>query len=181
MIGVPLLQLGSGLPLLQLGWLPVEPLVALAFVLLVGGVAGSVLPVVPSGLLSLAGVYCYWYATGYADPGLLALSGLTLLALLAVAVDWLAGAISARAGGASTRTTVIATFVGLAALPFGGPVGFLLGTAGTVFVLTYEEDGDVEESLRTAGTTLLGMLASNVFQLLLTGSILVGMVLVHVL
>lgn len=167
--------LQAGLPV------PVDPLVVVAFVLLVGGVVGSLVPVVPSGLLSLLGVYAYWFSTGYDEPGLFLLSGLTLVALVAMVVEWLSGAISAKVGGASTRTTVLATVVGFLGLLVWGPVGFLLGTAGIVFLLTLVENGDARESLRTAGVTLLGMLTSNVLQALLTGGVLVVMVLVALL
>ena len=144
--------------------------------LLVGGVIGSVAPVVPSGLLSLLGVYCYWFATGFDEPGLILLSGLTFVAITAMAAEWLSGAISAKAGGATVRTTVIATVIGLVGMVAFGPIGFLLGTAGTVFALTYAENDDVEASLKTAGVTLLGMLTSTVLQLVLTLGVLVVMV-----
>jgi len=150
--------------------------VVLAFVLLVGGVVGSVAPVIPSGLLSLLGVLTYWFATGFSEPGLLLLSGLVLVSLVALAAEWLSGAISAKAGGASTKTTVVATVVGLLGMLVVGPIGFLAGTAGTVFVLTYVEREDAEESLRTAGITLLGMLTSTLLQLVLTVGVLVVMV-----
>lgn len=151
-------------------------LVVLAFVLLVGGVVGSVAPVIPSGLLSLAGVLTYWVANGFGDPGLLLLSGLVLVALVAMAAEWLAGAISAKAGGASTKTTIAATLVGFLGLIVVGPIGFILGTAGTVFGLTYVENEDAEASARAAGITLVGMLTSTLVQLLLTVGILVVMV-----
>jgi uncharacterized protein YqgC (DUF456 family) len=140
-----------------------------ALALLAAGVVGSVVPFLPGGPLSLGGVYLYWWSTGYDEPGLLVLSGLTLLGLLAVAVDWLAGAVSAKAGGASTRTTVLATAVGFVGIFVAGPLGFLAGTAGTVLVLEYGEGGDLEGSVRAAGVTLLGMLTSNLLQVLLTG------------
>jgi len=152
------------------------PLVVVAFVLLVGGVVGSVAPVVPSGLLSLLGIYVYWVATDFQEPGLWLLSGLTLVALVAMAAEWLSGAISAKAGGASTRTTVVATVGGLVGLVAVGPVGFLLATAGTVFALQYRDSRDAEESARAAGVTLLGMLTSSVLQVLLTAGVLVVMV-----
>lgn len=153
-----------------------EPaLVVLAFVLLVGGVVGSVAPVVPSGLLSLAGVGVYWWGSGFSEPNLLVLSGVLFVALLAVVTDWLSGAVSAKVGGASTRTVVIATLVGFVGLT-AGPLGFLVGTAGTVFVLELADGGEVEESARAAGVTLLGMLTSSVLQLLLTAGVLVAMV-----
>ncbi|MEF8885530.1 MAG: DUF456 domain-containing protein [Haloarculaceae archaeon] len=154
--------------------------VVLAFVLLAGGVVGSVAPVVPSGLLSLSGVVTYWFATGFSDPDLLVLAGLVFVSVVAMAAEWLSGAISAKAGGASTRTTVAATVVGFVGLLWVGPVGFILGTALTVFGLTYRENDDAEASARAAGVTMLGMLTSSLVQLLLTAGVLVVMVLVLV-
>lgn len=161
---------------LSLAGVPGDALVVLAFALLVGGIVGSVLPVLPSGLLSLAGIYCYWWASGFSEPGLWLLSGLTLVALTVVAIDWLAGAISAKAGGASMRTTVLATVVGFVGLFVAGPVGFLAGTAGTVFALEYADSGDVEASASAAKVTLIGMLTSSLVELLLTAGVLVVMV-----
>jgi uncharacterized protein YqgC (DUF456 family) len=163
-----------------LGGLPTDLFVIVAFVLLIAGVVGSVAPVVPGGVLSLSGVLVYWWASGFSDPNLFILSGILLVALLAVAVDWLAGAVSAKAGGASTRTVVIATLVGLVGLAFG-PVGFLLGTAGTVFLMELTEGREIEESARAAGVTLVGMVTSSVMQVLLTAGVLVAMVGVSVL
>ena len=98
-------------------------LLAYPLAAMVGGVVGSVAPVVPSGLLSLAGVGVYWWGSGFSEPNLLVLSGVLFVALLAVVTDWLSGAVSAKAGGASTRTVVVATLVGL-------PVAVHLGVAG---------------------------------------------------
>ncbi len=157
------------------GALPVDLLVIVAFVLLIAGVVGSVTPLVPGGILSLSGVLVYWWGSGFSEPNLLVLSGVIFVALVAVLTDWLAGAVSAKAGGASLRTTVIATLVGLVGLAFG-PVGFLLGTAGTVFLLELADGGELEPSARAAGVTLLGMLTSSVLQVLLTAGVLVAMV-----
>lgn len=179
---------GTGVWLLDtvaVGPWSVDLLVVLAFALLVAGVVGSVTPVVPAGLLSLAGVLTYWWTTGEpgnrlatGEPGILILSGLVLLALLALAADWFAGVIAAKAGGASTRTTIVATVVGLLGLAVAGPLGFILGTAGMVFGLELTKSGDVGHSARAAGVTLLGMLGSSVAQLLLTASVLLVMVVV---
>ncbi|PSQ05357.1 DUF456 domain-containing protein [Halobacteriales archaeon QS_5_68_33] len=155
-------------------------LVVLAFVLLGGGVVGSVAPMIPSGLLSLAGVLIYWVASGFGDPDLLVLSGLVLVSVVAMAAEWLSGAVSAKAGGASTKTTVAATLAGFLGLLVVGPVGFILGTALTVFGLTYWENEDAEASARAAGVTILGMLTSSLAQLLLTVGVLVVMVFVLV-
>jgi len=159
--------------------LPGDPVVLLAFALLVGGVVGSVAPVVPGGLLSLAGVGTYWWATG--EPAPLLLSGLVLLAVLALAADWFAGAVAAKASGASTLTTVVATALGIAGLAVAGPVGFLLATGGAVFALELGRGNGLAHSARAAGVTLLGMFASGAFQALMTTGVLVVMVAVALL
>jgi uncharacterized protein YqgC (DUF456 family) len=159
----------------------VELLVLLAVGLLLGGVVGSVVPLVPGALLSLGGVYLYWWHTGYADPGLLVLAALTLVGIAAFLVDVLAGALAASLSGASRRTTAVAGVVGGLLFLVAGPVGVLLGVAGTVFMLERQGGATPRESLRIALGTTVGVLGSAVVQVLLTLSILVAMVLVILL
>lgn len=157
-------------------------LVTLAAVaLLVVGVVGSVTPAVPGALLSLAGVYLYWWHTGFADPGALALAGFTLAGLLAVALDYLAGVVAARAGGASTATAAVAGVAGFLLFFVAGPFGVLLGVAGTVFALEYRRHADARRGVRTAVYTTVGMLGSAVVQVLVTASMLAAFVLVVLL
>lgn len=156
----------------------VETAFALAVALLVGGVIGSVVPLVPGAALSLAGIYGYWWASGYVEPGVIFLVAATLLGLFTLGLDYLAGAVSAKASGASWRTTAIAAVVGLVLLVPMGPVGMLLGVAGTVFGLEFDRSGDLEASVRVAFYTTVGTLASEAIQVLLTGALLVGFFLV---
>jgi uncharacterized protein YqgC (DUF456 family) len=158
--------------------LSVPTLAALGLCVL--GVLGSVLPLVPGAGFSLAGVSLYWWASGYTEPGVVVFVGLAGLCLVALAFDLLGGAITARVGGASLRTTVAAGGVGLALALVTGPVGLLVGIAGTVFVLELRTDGDVERSGRVALAATVGVLASVVVQTLLTLSVLGAMVWVAV-
>jgi len=57
-----------------------------------------------------------------------------------------------------------------------GPIGLLVGVAGTVFALELYEDRDVEESARRAAYATVGVLASSAMQLVLTVAILAVMV-----
>ena len=150
--------------------------VLLALGLCLFAVVGSLVPLVPGAALSVAGVLLYWWNSGYADPRPLVLVGLVGIALLALVLDWFGGAVSASAGGASTRTTLAAAVVALPLTLVAGPVGLLLGVAGTVFALTYYENEDAEESARVAAYTTVGMLASSVAQALLTALVFLGMV-----
>jgi hypothetical protein len=156
----------------------VEAALLVAVALLLGGVLGSLLPGVPGPALSLAGVLGYWWASGYTSPGTLALVGLVLLGLLGLAADWFAAPLGAKAGGASTRTTAIAGVVGFALLFVLGPLGVVVGVAGTVFLLELRRSGDAAASLRAAGAATVAVLGSALAQLLVTGAMLVAFLVV---
>ena len=147
-------------------------------VLLVAGVLGSVLPLVPGPALSVAGVLVYWWASGYADPSTVVLVALLFVGLLGVAVDLFGGALGASAGGASATTTAAAGVVGLALFFLAGPLGIVVGVAGTVFLVEYLRARDARGSARAALGAVVGSLASALVQLLLALSILVAMALV---
>lgn len=144
--------------------------------LLLGGVVGSVVPVLPSGLLSLAGVavYAVW---GAEEIGALLLASFVLVALAAIVLEQLAGPLTARATGASTRTMVLAAVAGVLLFFITGPVGILIGSFGAVLLLELYRGERPEDAARRAGYTVLGMLGSAVMQVLLTGSVLAGFVL----
>jgi uncharacterized protein YqgC (DUF456 family) len=151
-----------------------EALGLLAVTLLVVGVVGSALPAIPGASLSVAGLLLFWWHTGFTRPGPVVLGLLGTLGLIAVAADWFAGPIAAKAGGASTRTTVLAGAVGFLLLFVAGPLGIVVGIAGTVFLLQFRATGDPGRSARTAGFVTVGVLASVVVQVLVTSVILVG-------
>jgi len=155
-----------------------DSLVLIAFLLLGTAMVGSVVPLVPSGLLSLAGLGLYRFETG--EPGTLVLAVLALVALAALAVDWFGGAIAANAGGASTRTTAIAAVAGLLLIPLG-PLGVVLGMGVTVFALEYWKHEDQKQGVRAALYATVGVLASAVVQLLLTGAVFGAVLLVYLL
>lgn len=117
-----------------------------ALALLVLGVVGSVLPLLPGALLSVVGVVVYWVSTGFSEPGPIAFVGLTLVGLVALVTDYAGGMVAARFGGASTRTSIVAGVVGFLLMFLIGPLGIFVGVAGTVFALEYVDHQDAEES-----------------------------------
>lgn len=106
--------------------------------------------------------------------GIVALLGFVVLGAFTVVFDLLGSALSARVGGASTRTTIVAAVVAIGLMFVLGPVGALLGVVGAVFVPEYRHHGDARRGIRTAAVTAIGMLASTANQVLLTVSMLVG-------
>lgn len=153
-------------------------LVLAAFVLLVAGVVGSLLPALPGAPVSIAGVVLYWWTTG--EPGTLGLLVLVAVGVGATLVDWFGGALAARASGTPTWVSGFAGVVGLVGMVLAGPVGLVVGVAGTVFVATYVREREGAISLRRAVYATAGVLASAIVQALLTASMLLAVLFVHV-
>lgn len=152
--------------------------VLVAFGLLVAGVVASVVPGVPGSLLSVGGIGVYWWGTGFAEPSTLLVGVLVVLALLALVGSVAGEVVAARLSGASTRTAAVAGPVGFALFFVLGPLGLLVGVAGTVFGLEYRRHRDVRASAGAALGVVVGSFAATAVQVLLTGTVLAVMVVV---
>ena len=146
----------------------------LAVGLLVGGVIGSIAPMVPAGLLSIAGILVYWWHTGYTSPGPILLAAFLLVGGLVLLADWAGGAVAAKAGGASARNSVIGAVVGAGLFFVLGPLGIIVGLVGTVFALELRQGRETRESARAALFALVGALSSGAVQFVLTLGLLVA-------
>ncbi len=152
----------------------VDVVVILAVGLLVGAIVGTVIPLVPGGLLSIAGLLVYWWHSGFTEPGILAMAVLLTLGVLTFLAELFGSSLAAKAGGASWTTTALAAAVGLVLMIVTGPLGLLVGLFGTVFLVEYRQNGDIDRSARVAAYATGGVLASTAIQVLLTTTILVG-------
>ena len=147
----------------------------LAIALLVVWTASSFVPLVPGGALAALTVVGYAYTTDFAEPGFAVLIALVLVSLLASAADVASGMVSGKLGGASTRTVVIGTLVGIVLLIPLGPLGLVVGLGGTVFVAALDErDGDTREAARQAAYAVVGALASAFVQAVLLAGVTVA-------
>jgi uncharacterized protein YqgC (DUF456 family) len=154
----------------------VDLVTLVAVALLVAGVVGSVVPLVPAGPLSVAGVLVY---AAFAPPsapslGLGWVFVFTLVGLTAFAVEHLGGPLASKAGGAETATMIAAGLASLVLLFVVGPLGIVLGTVGVVVAAELRAGKSPDEAVRAAAFTVGGILASSVAQLALTLSILAG-------
>jgi uncharacterized protein YqgC (DUF456 family) len=156
------------------------PTTALAFALLVAGVAGSLRTRIPGAALSLAGVSLYWWETGFSGAGTPTLVLLTVVGVFALVGSLFGTFVADRIEGASRVVAAVGIAVGVVAFPFLGTTGLLAGTATTVFVLEYVRRRDMRGSFVAALSVVLGSVASTVMQFLLTGTMLAVMVLVVV-
>lgn len=111
---------------------PVIVLWIVAIVLIAGGLAGLVLPVLPGAALLLGGLVMAAWIEDFQYAGAGTLAVLALLAGLIFAVDFIAGAFGAKRFGASPRAAAGAAIGALVGL-FFGIAGIVLGPlAGAV-------------------------------------------------
>lgn len=151
---------------------PVE-MVALA--LLVLGVVATVESRLPGGVLSLLGVYLYWWSVSFERPPEATVALLTLVGLLAVGGQLYGRFVADRVRGASRVIALVAGVVGAAIFPFAGTSGFLTGLVVTVFLLEYLRRRNIRGSFKAVVVVVASSLASKITQLLLTGAMLVVM------
>lgn len=148
----------------------------LAVAVLALAVVGSLVPAVPGGGLSLAGVV--GYAVLAPDPavGGFVLGGLAVVAALATGVSLFGGAIAARERDASTRVVAVAAVAGIALLFVAGPVGVVAGVFLAVLGAELLGGADLRPAAADAAWTTLGVLAGAVGEALLSLSVFVGFV-----
>jgi len=98
----------------------------LAALLVVGGLAGTIIPALPGVPMVFAGLFLAAWATDFDPVGWGTIGVLGALAMLAWLIDFLAAALGAKRLGASQRAFWGATFGALVGMFFGLP-GILLG------------------------------------------------------
>ena len=98
----------------------------LAAVLIIAGLAGAILPALPGVPLVFGGMLLAAWADHFQHVGAITLSVLGVLCVIALLVDFVAGALGAKRVGASSRALWGATIGTFAGLFFGIP-GLLLG------------------------------------------------------
>ena len=111
-----------------------EILLLLGGLLVIVGIAGTVLPALPGVPLVFVGLLIAAWAEGFQKVGWLPLTILALLTLAALAVDVLATSLGAKRVGASWKAmagaalgTLVGIFLGLPGLILGPFVGAVIG------------------------------------------------------
>jgi uncharacterized protein YqgC (DUF456 family) len=114
---------------MDVGTLLLWPLAALFIIL---GLAGLIVPIIPGPILLLTGLVLAAWAENFTFVGPVIITILTLLTLLAHALDFMAGAMGVKRFGASRKAAIGAAigavfgiffgFIGILAGPFIGAV-----------------------------------------------------------
>jgi uncharacterized protein YqgC (DUF456 family) len=136
----------------------------LAAVLVLIGIAGTILPALPGLPLVFAGMVLGAWAGDFEHIGVPVLVVLGLLTLLSLVVDFGATALGARRVGASGKAVagaVLGTFVGI----FFGPIGLFAGPFIGALAGELLHGRDVAKATRVGFGTWLGIVFGTVLKL----------------
>ncbi len=127
-----------------------------AVLLVVAGVVGTVVPVLPGTLLVFGGLFIAAWAQDFVRVGLVGLSIIGALMLLSFAVDFVASVMGAKRVGASPRALLGAALGGLVGLFFGIP-GLVLGPFVGAFLGELWARGGLAQAGKVGVGTWLGL------------------------
>ncbi|AZB30431.1 MULTISPECIES: DUF456 domain-containing protein [Chryseobacterium] len=137
----------------------------LSIVLLILGILGTFLPVLPGLVLSLAGLLIYKYGTD-ADLSVLYIWAFVILTLASVVLSYVIPAKTNRKYGGTrwgSIGSVIGTIVGIF-LPI--PLGFLVGMFAGVFIGELLHDSkDMNKALKSTKGAFIGFIYGTGFSL----------------
>lgn len=152
---------------------------ALSALLIVAGLAGTVLPALPGTAFVLAGIVLGAWIDDFTRVPLWVVGVCTVLAVLAWVLDYVAGLMGARRAGASKQALIgaaVGTVVGL----FMGLVGVLFMPLVGAAVGEYLARKDQRQALNVGVATWLGimagLLAKVVLACMMVGIFLIALV-----
>jgi uncharacterized protein len=144
----------------------------LAALLMVAGIAGTVLPALPGTALILAGIVLGAGIDDFVHVGTVPLVVVTVLAVLAWVLDYVAGLMGAQQVGAS-RQALVGAALGTVAGLFMGLVGVLFMPLVGAAVGEYMARRDQRHALKVGVATWLGMLVGMLAKIVL-GFMMIG-------
>ncbi len=133
----------------------------LSVALIVTGLAGTVLPVLPGTLLVLAGIVLGAWIDGFTRVGWPSVAVVSVLAVLAWGLDYVAGLLGARKAGAS-RQAIVGAALGTVAGLFMGLVGVLFMPLVGAAVGEYLAQQNHQRAMKVGIATWLGIMAGLV-------------------
>ncbi|MFB0546687.1 MAG: DUF456 domain-containing protein [Anaerolineae bacterium] len=137
-----------------------------SLILMIVGLVGIMVPLLPGVLLILAGAVFYAFVEGFQKIGPFSLAVFALLGLVGGTAEWWASNLGAKAGGASFKALLAGMVLGTVGLIFFSLPGAILGSILGVFGVEIIRVKDWQRGLKAGGGWLLGWLLSVVIQLI---------------
>ena len=144
----------------------------LCVALIVSGLAGTVLPLLPGTVLVWGGIFLGAWIDDFARVGTTTVMVVSALALLAWALDYVAGLMGAQKAGAS-KQALLGAAVGTVAGLFMGLVGVLfmplVGAAIGEYVAQKDRSRAVKVGVATWVGIMVGLIAKVVLAFIMVG------------
>ncbi|HEX7342523.1 MAG TPA: DUF456 domain-containing protein [Rhodanobacteraceae bacterium] len=138
-----------------------------AAVLVIGGLAGSILPILPGIPMIFGGLWLAAWVDGYHHVSGWTIGIVAVLGIIAMAMDFIAGAMGAKRVGASKRAvwgSLLGTIIGM----FFGFAGIIIGPFAGALVGELLDGNSVLRSTHVSIGTWIGMLVGTLFKLMLS-------------
>lgn len=139
----------------------------LSVILILVGVAGTILPALPGTILVLAGMVLGAWIDDFTRVGGLTIGIATVLTLIAWGVEYVAGAIGAKKVGAS-REAVLGALIGTVVGIFTGLWGLVFMPLLGAFAGQYWVDRDLIRARDVGIATWIGMVVGTVAKIAIT-------------
>jgi uncharacterized protein YqgC (DUF456 family) len=144
----------------------------LCFVLILLGLAGTVLPVLPGTVLVWAGIMLGAWIDDFTRVGMITVLVISMLAVLAWGLDYVAGLMGAQKAGAS-KLALLGAAVGTVLGLFMGLVGVffmpLFGAAMGEYLARRDQTRAVKVGVATWLGIMLGLIAKVVLAFIMVG------------
>lgn len=135
----------------------IQFLYILSAVLILVGLLGTVLPVLPGIPVAFAGMWLAAWVGNYQEISVLTLVILGVLTLISIGVDILASALGAQRAGASKMAIVGAAIGSLVGMLFFNLPGLIIGPFVGVLVVETSKGKSVREASKIGFATWIGM------------------------
>jgi len=145
----------------------------LAAILVLVGIAGTILPMLPGIPLVFVGLFIAAWLDGFAKVSVLTIIIIGLIALLALIVEFLASFITVKKAGASKYALWGAAIGGLIGF-FTGPLGLIIGTAVGAAI------GELLAEKETSQATAVGIAAGLGFVVALVAKVVLLLVMLAI-
>ncbi|MGB1250629.1 MAG: DUF456 domain-containing protein [Candidatus Promineifilaceae bacterium] len=135
-----------------------------AVVLLIVGLVGTVVPILPGSVLMLFTVLFYGYSHQWQEPSVWITVVMVLILLSSGSADIWLPSLGIKTGGSSWLITILGMVGGIIGTFYGPFVGSILGYAIGVLLGSLYKYGDVRLALRTSLFGVAGQGAASVVQ-----------------
>jgi uncharacterized protein YqgC (DUF456 family) len=140
---------------------------SLVVLLIVVGIAGTVLPALPGSALVFAGILLGAWIDDFQRVSTLVLLVCAVLMLLSWAVDYFAALLGAKRAGAS-REAIIGAAIGTVLGVFTGLIGLLFMPLVGAAIGQYLSERDAERAAKVGMATWIGLLIGTVAKVVLS-------------